>query len=409
MADERTQKAALEGLTVLDLTQFLSGPFCTMNLGDLGAEVVKIERPDRPVGSGPFLNGERVYDLSLNRSKKGITLNLKNPKEKEIFLRLAEQADILIENFKPGAMDKMGLGYEDVRRRNPRIIYASISGFGHTGPYRAKGAMDMVIQGMSGIMSLTGSPDGRPMKAGFSVSDLLGGFYALVGILAALHHRDRTGEGQHIDIAMLDASFACVENAVANYYATGKVPTRVGNRHQVTVPFQPYRTRDGEIIITAPRNDSYAAMCRALGREELIGDPRFRSPEDRRQHVDELENEITRTTIEMTMAEVDEKLSAAGVPTGRINTIAQIAADPQIREREMVITLDHPVAGLYKTAGSPLKMSETPARPVRPAPVLGEHTREIFREKLGMSSGEIDEILEEQQKLLRRAEPAAVK
>lgn len=392
-----TSNGALSGIKILDLTQFLSGPFCTMTLGDLGAEVIKIERPKPVPGSGPFLNGERIYDLSLNRSKKGITINLKSEKEKKMLLKMAEKADVLIENFRPGTMDKMGLGYEDMKKVNPRLVYVSISGYGHTGPYKEKGALDVVIQGMSGMMSLTGEANGRPTKVGPSVSDIIAGFYAGIATLAALRHRDQTGKGQFVDIAMLDASFSCLENAVANYFATGICPTRVGNRHQVNAPFQPYKTADGEIIITATRNPAFFDMCKALGREDLTTDERFNNPEVRRVNVDALEEEITKTTITMTMAEVEEKLEAVGVPTGRINTVAMIAEDPQIIARNMIVELDHPVAGKYKMPGSPIKMSDTPVNPTIPAPCLGQHNHEVFRELLDMSDEEIDTLLAEQQ------------
>jgi CoA:oxalate CoA-transferase len=392
-------KGAMSGITVLDLTQFLSGPFCTMILADLGAEVIKIERPDRPKASGPFLGGERTYDLSINRGKKGITLNLKNPMDKDIFLQLAKRADVVVENFKPGTMEKMGLGYEEIKKIKPDIIFAAISGFGETGPYRQRGALDMVIQGMSGLMSITGEPGGRPVKAGSSVSDLFTGIYAYGAIASALYYRSRTGTGQFIDIAMLDSMFSCLENAVINYFVTGENPGRVGNRHATNAPFQSFKTSDGEIIITASRDSSYNKLCTALGREDLITDPRFSNTELRRINADELEEEITKFTILHTMTEMEEILNKVNVPNGRINTLDMICNSPQIIARNMVVEADHPVAGKYKMAGSPLKFSETPPVDNRPAPLLGQHNYEVFSGMLRMSDEQIKAVLAEQAKL----------
>ncbi len=398
----KRQNALLSGIRVLDLTQFLSGPFCTMVMADLGAEIIKIERPDRPKASGPFLKGERIYDLSVNRSKKSITLNLKSESGKALFFRLLQKADVVVENFKPGTMDKMGLGYEALSACKPDIIYMAISGFGNTGPYRERGALDMVIQGMSGLMSLTGDSEGRPMRCGTSVSDIFTGQYALSAITTALYYRERTGKGQFIDIAMLDSTFSCLENAVINTCIFDKNPQRMGNSHPTSVPFQTFKTSDGEIIITCSRDKAFYSLCRAMGRPDMIEDPRFSTAEARRQHKTVLEAEITRFTQLHTLEECAQILNDFEVPNGKINTLRMICADPQIAARNMIVEVEHPIAGRYRMAASPLKFSLVPDTEYRPAPTLGQHNREVFSTLLGMSDDEIDAELKIQQPVVQR-------
>ena len=308
----------LSGLVVIDLTQFLSGPLATMILADLGADVIKIERPDRPKASGPFLNGERIYDLSVQRSKRSVTLNLKMEADKKILLELVKKADVLVENFKPGTMERMGLGYDVISKVNPRVIYMAISGFGYTGPYRERGALDMIIQGMSGLMSLTGDPDGPAMRCGTSASDVFTGLYAFGAMSAALYDREKTGKGQFVDVAMLDSTFSCLENAVINTCVFHKNPQRVGNSHPTSVPFGTFPTADdGEIIITCSRDAAFYNLCRALGREDMITDPRYSKAEDRRQHKAELTEEISKFTRARTLDECAAILEAHDVPNGR--------------------------------------------------------------------------------------------
>lgn len=391
----------LSGITVVDLTQFLSGPLSTMILADLGAEVIKIERPDRPKASGPFLNGERIYDLSIQRSKKSITLNLKAEKDKRVLMKLIRQADILVENFKPGTMERMGFGYDVVSSINPRIIHMAISGFGYTGPYRERGALDMVIQGMSGLMSLSGEPDGRPMRCGTSISDVVSGLYAFGAMAAALYDREKTGNGQFIDVAMLDATFSCLENAVINTCITGKNPTRVGNSHPTSVPFGTFPVLDGEIIITCSRDAAFYDLCRALNREDMIDDPRFSKAEARRQNRAQLTEEISRITSQYTLDECEKMLEKFDVPNGRINTMTMICADPQIAAREMIVEVEHPVAGKYRMAGNPIKFSQYPQTQYGPAPTLGQHTRQVLTEYLHMPQAEIDDLLAGHQHLCK--------
>ncbi|MDR3590678.1 MAG: CoA transferase [Negativicutes bacterium] len=386
------EKAALQGIRILDLTQFLAGPICTMILGDLGADVIKIEKPvtgDPSRETAVNINGQSVYFLGLNSSKRSMVMDLKKPRYKELFLKLATKADIIIENFVPGTMRKLGLSYEEVKKVNPQIIYASVSGFGQTGPYRERGALDMIIQAMSGFMSVTGEKGGRPLKAGPSIADTVSGFYAAIGILAALHHRSATGEGQHVDVAMLDSMFSILSTPIGNYLANGKVPKPQGNRHQVSAPFQPFETMDGEIIIAAPTNRVFQDVCKALGRNDLAEDGRYANRKGRVENVDELADEITKTTKTKTTAQLEHDLEHANVPFATVNTIDKIVRDPQIAAREMLLETEHPVAGKIKTIGSPLKMSETPGVKRRAAPTLGQHTNEILGELLGMSEQDI--------------------
>ncbi len=390
------------GITVLDLTQFLSGPMATMIMADLGADVLKIERPDRPKASGPFLNGERVYDLSIQRSKKSVTLNLKAEQDKQVFLRLVQKADVVVENFKPGTMERMGLGYDVISSVNPRVVFLAVSGFGYTGPYSSRGALDMVIQGISGLMSLTGEPDGPAMRCGTSASDVFTALYTFGAAAAALYDREKTGKGQFVDIAMLDSTFSCLENAVINTCVFGKNPQRVGNSHPTSVPFGTFPTLDGEIIITCSRDPAFYSLCRALGREDMIQDPRFSAAEGRRQHKAELTEEISRFTSARTMAECEDILNAHGVPNSRINTMMMICADPQIRARNMVVEVEHPVAGNYKMAGSPLKFSNYPDTTYAPAPTLGQHTVQVLQEYIGMPAEEISALLAGQEQLAKK-------
>ena len=392
-------RGPLSGITVLDLTQFLSGPFCTMIMADLGADILKIERPDRPRASGPYLHGERIYDLSVNRSKKSMTLNLKSDAGKDIFKKLLISSDVVIENFKPGTMERMGLGYEELKKIKPNLIYAAISGFGYTGPYKNRGALDMVIQGMSGLMSLTGEPNGRPTRCGTSASDIFSGIYMFGAVASALYEREKTGKGQFIDVAMLDSTFSCLENAVINTCIFNKNPERVGNSHPTGVPFQTFQTSDGEIIITCSRDSAFYSLCRAMGRPDMIQDERFAKAEARRLNKELLEDEITRFTSTRTLDECEETLNQFGVPNGRINTLTMICKDPQIAARDMIVKVEHPVAGTYQMAGSPLKFSSLTEAHYEPAPTLGQHTREILSERLNMTDTEIEALLKEQESM----------
>ena len=323
--------------------------------------------------------------------------------DKKILLELVKKADVLVENFKPGTMERMGLGYDVISKVNPRVIYMAISGFGYTGPYRERGALDMIIQGMSGLMSLTGDPDGPAMRCGTSASDVFTGLYAFGAMSAALYDREKTGKGQFVDVAMLDSTFSCLENAVINTCVFHKNPQRVGNSHPTSVPFGTFPTADdGEIIITCSRDAAFYNLCRALGREDMITDPRYSKAEDRRQHKAELTEEISKFTRAHTLDECAAILEAHDVPNGRINTMTMICDDPQIAARDMIVEVEHPVAGKYKMAGSPLKFGNYPETTYEPAPMLGQHTQEVLKEYLGMPQEEIDELLEEHKNMLKK-------
>ena len=388
------------GLVILDLTQYLSGPMATMIMADLGADVIKIERPDRPKASGPFLNGERVYDLSIQRSKRSITLNLKAGYDRELFKKMVGKADVVIENFKPGTMEKMGLSYDVLKEINPSIIFESVSGFGYTGPYRDRGALDMVIQGMSGLMSLTGEPGGTSMRCGTSASDVFTALYAFGALGSALYYREKTGKGSFVDLGMLDCTFSCLENAVINTMVFGKNPPRVGNSHPTSVPFGTFRTQDGEIIITCSRDQAFYRLCRAMDREDMITDPKFSKAEARRQNKVEIMDEISRFTAKHTTEECEEILNTNDVPNGVINTMVQICADPQIEARKMIVEVRHPVAGIYKMAGSPIKFIGMQETTYEPAPMLGQHTREVLKELLDLSDEKIARLENEQREFL---------
>ncbi len=388
----------LEDLVVLDFSRVLAGPFCTMMLCDLGAKVIKVERP----GSGddsrtytPFVKGESAYFMSINRGKKSITLDLKHPKGKEIAVELAKRSDVLVENFKPGVMDNLGLGYEALKEINPRLVYASISGFGYTGPYSERPAYDLIIQGMGGIMSITGPDEHHPTKVGSSIADIFAGLFAAIGILSALHNRELTGRGQWVDVGMLDAMVAVLENAVSRYLATGSVPKPIGNRHPSIAPFCSVETADGFVNIACGNDELWRRFCRIIGIENLANDPRFLTNADRVKNFSELEPLINEATRKRASAEWLKLLEEAKVPCGPINDIASVVKDPQVAAREMLVEVLHPVAGALKLPGVPIKLSSTPASIAGPAPLLGQHTEEVLSGMLGMGHGEIEKLKEE--------------
>lgn len=388
----------LEDLVVLDFSRVLAGPFCTMMLCDLGATVIKVERP----GSGddsrtytPFVKGESAYFMSINRGKKSITLDLKHPKGKEVAVELAKRSDVLVENFKPGVMDSLGLGYEALKEINPRLVYASISGFGYTGPYSERPAYDLIIQGMGGIMSITGPDEHHPTKVGSSIADIFAGLFSAIGILSALHNRELTGRGQWVDVAMLDAMVAVLENAVSRYLATGNVPKPIGNRHPSIAPFCSVETADGFINIACGNDELWRRFCRIVGLDRLADDPRFLTNADRVKNFSELEPLINEATRKRASAELLKLLEEAKVPCGPINDIALVVKDPQVAAREMLVEVLHPVAGALKLPGVPIKLSDTPASIAGPAPLLGQHTEEVLSGMLGMGRGEIEKLKEE--------------
>lgn len=385
----------LQNIRVLDMTWALAGPFCTMLLADLGAEVIKVENPeggDPSRKNFPFIDGVSSYFLSINRGKKSITVNLQHPKGKEIILSLAPKCDVLVENFRPGVMDRLGLGYAAIASANPKIIYASCSGFGQTSPYAHRPAYDVIVQGMGGTLSITGEEGGQPVRVGFSIGDLGGGIFTAIGILSALHEREKSGQGQRIDVSMLDCQLAFLENAFARFFATGEVPQRIGTRHPVLTPFQAFPTKDGYIVVAVARQDWWEKFCQLLNLPELLTDERFQNNLARTKNHKALEKILiplmqTRTTAEW-VAEM-EKLDIA---CGPVNTIPQIANDPHTAAREMIAQVHHPKAGGLKVINSPIKLSRTPVKLEKASPELGEHTEEILTSLLALSKERIREL-----------------
>lgn len=388
----------LAGVVVLDLTRVLAGPFCSLVLADLGAEVIKVEMPgtgDDSRAFGPFAGGESAYFMSLNRQKQSITLNLKHPKGKELFLRLVARADVVLENYRATTMERLGLGYEVLREANPRVVYASVSGFGHTGPYADRPCYDIVAQAMGGLMGITGHPGGPPTRVGASIGDITAALFAASGILAALYDRERTGAGQAVDVAMLDCQVAILENAVARYTVSGEIPGRLGNRHPSISPFSSFATRDGDVILAAGNDALWSRFCDLVGRPELAADERFATNPQRVANWAELEPLLAEVFAGRTTDEWVAALGGAGIPCGPINTVDRVVSDPQIRARKMIVTTDHPKAGKVAMAGSPIKLSAAPDEPPDPAPTLGEHTREVLRKYLGLSDGEVEALAAE--------------
>jgi CoA:oxalate CoA-transferase len=384
----------LEGVRILDLTWVLAGPFASMVLCDLGADVIKVERP--PIGdvarmTAPLVNGESCYFLSINRGKRSVAIDLKNDAGRDLFLRLVERVDVVMENFTPGTMEALGLSYDGLSRRNPRLIYAATSGFGQTGPDRLRPALDIIAQGMGGIMSITGEPGGPPVRPGTSLGDIAAGLFTAIGVLAALHERARSGRGQMIDVAMLDCQISILENAFARYFATGQVPEAIGTRHPVATPFQAFPTRDGYVVLALSWGveNQWELFCATIGRADLIDDPRFDTGPLRTEHHAELEPILIEAMKKRTTAEWVGEFDAIGLPCGPLNNIAQAAALPQVKAREMLVEVEHPRIGRFTLPNTPVKLSRTPGGVHGPSPDVGEHTDDVLRELLGLPDEEI--------------------
>ncbi len=388
----------LEGLRVVDLSRILAGPFCTMMLGDMGAEVIKVENPDGGDDTRawpPFYEGgESSYFQSVNRNKRSLTLNLKAEEGKAILRDLVAGADILVENFRPGAVERLGFGWEACRALNPRLIYCSISGYGQTGPSRERPAYDILLQAEGGLMSITGPAGGPPYKTGIAIADLTTALFATQGILLALIARERTGRGQRVDAAIQDGQAALMSHAAGNFFATGAPPGRMGNRHPSISPYREFACSDGEFIVAAANDSLWERFARAIGREDLLKDPRWRRNPDRVAGREELEAEIQKTLSGKTRAEWGEIISRAGVPCGPVKTLAELCADPQIRHREMVVEVNHAATGALKMMGIPVKLSDTPGAVSLPPPLLGEHTEAILTGLLGRPKEEVARLWE---------------
>ncbi len=402
-----TRPPALDGIRVLDLSRILAGPWCTQNLADLGADVIKVERPrvgdDTRAWGPPFLKdgdgqdtNESAYYLSANRNKRSIEADMATPEGAALIRELAAVSDILVENFKVGGLAKYGLDYESLKAINPRLIYCSVTGFGQDGPYAQRPGYDFMIQGMGGLMSITGErddlPGGGPQKAGVAVADLMTGMYSTVGILAALHERSRSGVGQHIDMALLDCQVAMLANQNLNYMTSGVAPGRAGNAHQNLVPYQVFAASDGHLIVAVGNDSQFRNYCGAIGLPELSADPRFSTNPQRVKNRAEL---VPLLAERMATGERDHWLAAlegVGVPAGPINTLDQVYEDPHVLARGMKRELPHPAAGKVPMAASPLKFSGSPVEYRRPPPMLGEHTGQVLAERLGLSAEEIQAL-----------------
>ncbi|MCA3362494.1 MAG: CoA transferase [Roseomonas sp.] len=390
----------LSGLRVLDLTRVLAGPTCTQMLGDLGAEVIKIERPeagdDTRGFAPPFVPNtkESAYFVGVNRNKKSVTLDIAKSEGQAIIHKLLEHCDILVENFKVGALAKYGLGYEQLAKTHPRLIYCSITGFGQTGPYAPRPGYDALIQAMGGVMSLTGEPNGSPQKVGVPVADLFAGLYGCIGILAAVNHRNNTGQGQQIDIGMLDTHVAWLANQGMNYLATGENPPRLGNQHPNIAPYQEFPTKDGYIILAVGNDPTFERFCKAFGQEALLADPRFATNPIRVQNRQLVTDTLTPVMKSKTTAEWIEALEELKIGCGPINTLEQVFADPHVQAREMVVEMAHGSGETVKVIANPVKLSATPPSYRSAPPVLGEHTQDVLTSVLKMSASDIATLKE---------------
>ncbi len=382
----------LDGLTVLDLTRVLSGPYCTMLLADMGARVIKIEHPERgddTRGWGPpFVSGESTYFLSVNRNKESVTLDFKTPEGREVLDALIEHADVLVENFRPGTLDRLGLGYTDVRARNPQLVYVSISGFGQTGPRRQEPGYDAAIQAEGGLMSITGDANGPGYRLGVAIADITAGMFAAYGTSLALFARQRSNQGQLVDVGMLDSVAALLTYQAGIHFATGGIPERLGNRHPTVVPYETFEATDGEFVLAVGNDALWRKFCIVAGLEEIVADPRFATNRARVQAYDELRPLLERVLRTRSRQTWIEDLTAAGVPCGDVRNIAQVLADPQLAAREMVTELEHIVAGKIRVLGIPTKLSETPGTVKNPPPALGEHTDKVLEELLDINQAE---------------------
>jgi len=382
----------LDGLTILDFTRVLAGPYCTMQLADLGARVIKIEQPgrgdDTRAWGPPFVRGESAYFLSINRNKESVALDLKHSRARGILDTLVSRADVIVENFRPGTMERLGLGYDTLAARHSRIVYCSISGFGQTGPRRAEAGYDAMMQAEAGLMSITGAADGPPFRLGVAIGDIATGMFAVQGILAALYARERSQRGQRVDIAMLDAVTALLTYQASIAFATGDTPRRMGNRHPSIAPYDTFTAADGEFVLSVGNDDQFRRLAGILRRPELGIDPQYATNADRVRHYDALRDTLSRLFSSWTRADLLAALTAAGVPCSAVRSVTEALQDPQLSAREMIVPLEHVSAGGIRVLGSPLKLSETPASVRTPPPALGQHTDAVLRE-IGLSDSDI--------------------
>jgi CoA:oxalate CoA-transferase len=386
----------LSDIRVLDLTRVLAGPFCTMVLSDLGAEIIKIEIPgtgDDSRAFGPFIGSRSLYFLSINRGKKSISLNLKHPKGKEILLDLAKKADVIVENYRPGTMEKLGLGYEDLKAINPRIIYAAASGFGHTGPYSQRPAYDILAQAMGGIMSITGWQGSAPTRVGMSLGDITAALFTAIGVNAALYHREKTGLGQKVDVSMLDSQVAILENALVRYQAEKHNPEPLGNRHPTITPFQAYKATDDYFVIAVGNDSLWQTFCQAIERIDLLADARFTSNKLRTENIDALNSILEKVFISKSAQQWLDLFEKVKLPCAPINSVDKVMSDEQILSRNMIVEVEDSIAGKVKIAGNPIKMTSIPEEILRgKVPEVGEHNQEVYAELLGYTAEDLRKL-----------------
>ena len=391
---------ALQDIVVLDLTRVLAGPYCTMMLADFGADVIKIEIPvkgDDTRGMGPFVNNSSLYYANVNRNKKSVTLNLKDPKGKELFLAMVKKADVVVENYRPGVMDKLGVGYDVLKEANDRIIYAAVSGFGSYGRNSARPGYDIIAQAYGGLMSITGEPDGDPLRVGTAIGDVLGGMNLTIGVLTALHARELSGKGQRVDVALVDSVISSLETGTQRYFASGKLPRRIGNRYASAYPYDSFKAKDGSFVIGCGNDKLFNLLCtRVLHREDLLTDPCFLNNALRCENHAALTVDIEFWITTVTAEEAYDAINAAGVPASPINDLHQISHDPHVVEdRQMFIPVKHPVIGDMRVNGNPVKLLDMMPEVVTCAPALGQHNEEIYGQLLGLGKEQLEALAED--------------
>jgi crotonobetainyl-CoA:carnitine CoA-transferase CaiB-like acyl-CoA transferase len=385
----------LDDITVLDLSHALAGPFASTVLGDMGADIIKIEPPTGDISRAwgpPFYGSEPSYFVSLHRNKRSVVIDFKHAEGKELFFRLLEKADVVLENYRVGVLDKLGLGYEQGRARNPRIIYCSVSGFGQTGPYRDRAALDLIVQAESGMMSVTGEEGGRGVRCGVSIADMTAGMYAAYGILAAVHARTRTGRGQYVDVSMLEGQLSLLQTLVAAYIADGQVPGPMGTAYKALLPYQTFRTKTRDLALAVGSEKLWKDFCPLLGAPEMTRDPRWHDNAARGKNRASLIERLQEIFLTRTYEEWEAILVPAGIPMGAINTIDTIVSHPQVAARKVLVECEHPTAGTTKVVGPAVRLSETPGAIRTPAPRLGEHTDAVLRERLGMDDAAVERL-----------------
>lgn len=388
-------RVALSGVRILDFSHALAGPYCTLLLADYGADVFKLEAKDGDMGRGwgpPFAGGESSFFLGLNRGKQGISLNLKEPEGLDLCLRLIEKMDVLVENFRPGAMDRLGLGYAAVHARNPRLVYCSISGYGQAGPSRDEAAMDLVVQSSSGLLSITGTEEGESVRCGYGVTDVTAGMFAVIGILLALRAREATGEGQYIDVSMLDGMISTMSSNYMSYLGSGNVPKPMGTSFPTVVPYCVFHTRDRDISIAVGSEKLWSAFCGAIERRDLEQHADYATNALRIENRAELQNVLAAEFRTRGVEEWLGRLRPAGIPCSLVRNFEEVASHPQCEVRQMFPVMDHPLAGPHRVTGTPVKLSATPGHPTTPAPLLGQHTRSVLAEFFGLSDAAADDL-----------------